>query len=207
MSTPNFVKKMTESAESSASNGALFKEEIPKKMVFQEVWMNKHEMPPQKGRQLEAAEEGGTLMGRLSARMASRDMIDELDMGPKGRSPEAKKAQIADDGIPAKMSIEGPALAKEKKEHPTLPEKTVKQIVKDHESADNTISASAMLGAGLHQQTADVKASNMSDPIESLKTTKGVNMAEQAKNAGNVWNTMKKAEFSQQKVLPKVTLK
>jgi len=215
-----------EKADGSASDGALFKEELPKKMVFQDVWMNKHELPPQKGRQLEAAEEG-TLMGRLAARMASRDMIDELDMGPKGRSPEAKKAQVAD-SVPAKMKIEGPAVktgTKIEKEHTDDP-KEAKKIALDHlkehpkyydekiglpamekklkETADNTVPAAFMPGMGLHQQTGDIEASNMSDPTSlTNQIRKGNNMAEQARNAGNVWNTMKDPDHEQQKSLRK----
>ena len=231
-----------EIAESSASDGALFLEEIPKKKVFQEVWMNKHELPPKKGRQLEAAEEG-TLMGRLASRMASRDMIDELDMGPKGRSPEAKKAQIADDEYPSKLRIEGPAEKKElqvgkkiEKEHkatvenlkknPGTPnEKAFESIAKDHmkEHKDyyddkkglpamerklsetaNEVTPSIMPGMGLHQQTGDVEASNMSDPKPlSQQVREGNNMAQQGKKAGNIWNTMKEPKHEQQKSLKK----
>jgi len=216
-----------ETAESSASGGALFLEEMPKKRVFSDLWMNKHEMPPKQGRQLEAAEEG-TLMGRLASRMASRDMIDELDMGPKGRSPEAKKAQVADSDYPQKMKIEGPAVktgTKIEKEHTDDP-KEAKKIALDHlkehpkyydekiglpamekklkETADNTVPAAFMPGMGLHQQTGDIEASNMSDPTSlTNQIRKGNNMAEQARNAGNVWNTMKDPDHEQQKSLRK----
>ena len=213
-------KSLPEHADGSASDSALFKEDLPKKMIIQDLWMNKHETPPEKGRQLEAAEEGGTLMGRLSARMASRDMIDELDMGPKGRSPEAKKAQVADGEPPGKMRIEGPALKtgiKIEKEHTSDP-KEAKKIALDHlkeypkyydkkiglpamekklkETADysNQIPSKLVIssGLGLNEQTTDKKASNMSDPIQNTKPRKGKNMAEQAKNAGNIFDTMHK---------------
>jgi len=223
----------SEKADGSASDSALFKEELPRKMVFQEIWMNKHEEPPKKSRQLEAAEDG-TLMGRLASRMASRDMIDELDLGPKGRSPEAKLAQVADGGYPEKMKIEGPAVRtgkKIEKEHketidnlkknPGMKnEKAYESIAKDHlkehvdyydkkkglpamekklEKADT-----GMPGAGLHVQTDDLKAFNMSDPLPTNKIRKGVNMAEQAKNVGNVFDSMHDVETEQQKSLKKV---
>jgi len=262
-----------EKAESSASEGALFKEDLPRKKVFQELWMNKHEMPPQKGRQLEAAADD-TLMGRLASRMASRDMIDELDMGPKGRSPEAKKAQIADSKYPDKMHIEGPAIkrgTKIEREH-TSSDKKAKKIAMDHlkehpkyynekiglpamekklkETADdfktdmqkihnskmsgdaktnalidrnieqfgskkekkmldmadnfnNTIPSKMMIGPGLHEQTADKKAFNMSDPIITNKIREGNNMAQQAKNAGNIFDTMHEPKHEQQKSIKK----
>ena len=221
------MKKKAEKADGSASDSALFKEDIPKKMVFQEVWMNKHETPPEKGRQLEAAEEG-SLMGRLAARMSSRDMIDELDLGPKGRTPESKQAQIADSEYPGKMKIEGPAVksgTKIEMEH-TKDKKVAKKIAEDHleehlkyydkevglpamekklkETADNTMPSNSMTGPGLHEQTADLKAFNMSDPIPTNKVREGANMAEQARNAGNVFDTMHDVETEQQKSLKKV---
>lgn len=228
---PEKVSKK-ESADGSASDSALFKEELPRKMVFQEVWMNMHEKPPEKGRQLEAAEEG-TLIGRLASRMASRDLIDELDMGPKGRSPEAKKAQVADMQIPGPMRIEGVAQKDlkvgEKIEHEhdgtvsklmkgkLKPEDAPKAIRNDHlkefkkyyddknglpamekklEKADflNEIPSKLMVGPGLHQQTQDIEASNMSDATPDKGVRKGKNMAEQARNAGNVFDTMHKKD-------------
>jgi len=102
----------------------------------------------------ETADAQDTLMGRLASRMASRDMIDELDLGPKGRTPTAKKAVVADN-VPDKMHLEGPA--------------------------------KELTGAGLHQQTADKKASNFSNPIPEGKVTPGANMADQAKAQGNVY--------------------
>lgn len=220
-------RNKVEKAESSAAEGALFKEELPKKMVFQDVWMNKHEMPLEKGRQLESAADEGTLMGRLASRMASRDMIDELDLGPKGRSPEAKKAQIADEGVPTKTRIIGPAIktgTKIEKEH-TKDKSKAKKIALDHlkehpkyydekiglpamekklqETADNTIPSKVMIGAGLHSQTQDLKSLNMSDPIITNKVREGNNMAEQARASGNVFDTMHDRYFNQQKSLKK----
>jgi hypothetical protein len=153
------MAKKTEKADGSASGDALFKEEIPSKLHIADVWINEKKTAPKHGRQLEAACEtetaaqGGTLMGRLAERMASRDMIDELNLGPKGTTGATKKAQIADnfeDEIPTKM----------------------------------------MLGAGLHIQTKDKKASNFSNPIPEGKVLPGSNMADQAKAAGNVFDTM-----------------
>lgn len=99
--------KAKEIAESSASCGALFKEELPRKVVVGEVWKNENLFPPQQGRQLEAAAEADTLMGRLAKRMASRDMIDELQLGPKGSAKGVKEAQVADtaDNAPSKLHI------------------------------------------------------------------------------------------------------
>lgn len=227
MKNPKVAKKFSEHADGSASDSALFKEDLPRKQVFSELWMNKHEMPPKQGRQLEAAEEG-TLMGRLASRMAARDMIDELDMGPKGRSPEAKKAQVADNDYPSKMQISGPALKegtkiesehkdtiKALKDNPKMSDKDAAQMIaKDHlkenplyynkvvglpamekkleEMADNEFPAKMMVGPGLHEQTHDVKVSNMSDPTPDKGVRKGKNMAEQAKNTGNVFDTMHK---------------
>jgi len=95
---PEVAKKFSEHAnaakelaESSASSWALFKEEMPKKM------------------RIEASDAEDTLMGRLASRMVSRDMIDELNLGPKGRSGKAKEAITADNSVPSKMMM-GPGL-------------------------------------------------------------------------------------------------
>jgi len=167
------------------ADSELYKEELPRKVSIGDVWMNLHQSPPERGRQLEAAEGESTLMGRLAARMTSRDMIDELSLGPKGRTPEAKKAQIAD-------------------------------------NFENTIPSKMMIGPGLHEQTTDVnfgttdvnfgttdvnfgttdkKALNMSDPIPTSKVREGSNMMEQAKNSGNVWDTMHDKQTNEQENL------
>jgi len=150
---PKVAKKLAEHAESSAASGALFKEDIPSKLVVGDVFLNKMMTPPKASRQLEGADQQDTLMGRLASRMASRDMIDELNMGPKGRTGQAKKAVVAD----------------------TLNE--------------NEVPSKLMLGAGLHFQTADKVTLNMSDPHITSKVREGSNMAEQAKNAGNIYDT------------------
>jgi len=231
---------------------ALYKEELPKKVSVGDVWMNLHQSPPEHGRQLEAASvetqgEGDSLMGRLAMRMTSRDMIDELDLGPKGRNPEAKKAQVADAtefAIPSKIHIEGPALKvgtniekehkdtidKVKKNPKLSNKKAYEEIAKDHlkehtKYYDNKIGLPAMekkleaqdlsnecplkmfLGAGLHAQTKDIKASNSSDPIPTEKVRPGYNMAEQARAAGNVFDTMHARDIEQQKSLPKTIFK
>ena len=107
---PEVAKKFVEHSESSAASGALFKENLPRKTVVADIWQNLNAKPPQSGRQLEAAEDD-TLMGRLAKRMASRDMIDELNLGPKGRTGKVKAAQVADNfnEVPSKMMI-GPGL-------------------------------------------------------------------------------------------------
>jgi len=52
---------------------------------------------------------------------------------------------------------------------------------------------SSTLGFGLHQQTEDIKAWNPQNPTESLgsndKVIPGANMADQARNLGNVFET------------------
>jgi len=209
---------------------------IPKKISVGDVWMNLHKSPPQHGRQLEAASETessdqqDTLMGRLASRMASRDMIDELDLGPTGKSPKAKQAAIADMGIPERLNISGPAKeikkgAEIEKEHTKNPNEA-KKIAKDHlkefpnyyndktglpamekKLKKNETASSLMTGPGLHEQTADKEASNFSNPIPGGKVTPGANMAEQAKNQGNVFDTMHKVETTQQKVLGKLQSK
>lgn len=95
-------------AESSIKSGALTKENIPGKLVVSDVWQNEKLTPPQQGTRLESADgPGDTLIGRLSARMASRDLIDEVNLGPKGKLREAKEATIADSGLQKKLHIGG----------------------------------------------------------------------------------------------------
>ena len=86
---------------------ALYKEEIPSKKTYSDLWLNLKKKPQKKGRQLEGADAQDTLMGRLASRMVSRDMIDELNLGPKGKTSEAKQAAVADnsDGIPRKLEM------------------------------------------------------------------------------------------------------
>jgi len=196
------------------NSGKELLDSLPKKMSIS----------PNVQKTFESAEEGGTLMGRLAARMASRDMIDELDLGPKGRSPEAKKAQIADasdtepqiadDSDTEPQIADASEIEKETEEHPSLPKKTIKKIVKDHETAnlEDTVPSKLFIGAGLHEQTKDLDSKkdldikkdsnfNMNDPIIENKVRKGNNMAEQAKAAGNVYDTMHDVETNQQKSL------
>ena len=232
------MSKKKEVAESSASSGALFKEEIPRKIAVGDVWMNLHQEPPKRSRQLEGADQQDTLMGRLASRMTSRDMIDELNLGPKGRTSQAKKAVVADNDVPKAIRIEGPALkkgtkieeehsetVKKLKEDPSMSEKLVyKNIAKDHlnehkdyyddkkglpamEKKLTETASSALTGPGLHEQTADKKASNFANPILEGEKAPGRNMAEQAKNSGNVYDTMHKVETSQQKKLQNIRKK
>lgn len=219
-------KGLPERADGSASDSALFKEDIPRKVVVSDVWMNEKKQAPKQGRQLEAAEEGGTLVGRLAARMASRDMIDEMDLGPKGKSPQAKKATIADNEIPRAMHIEGVAKKdlkvgeKIEREHDGTIKKLLagkakaedapKLIRNDHLKENkkyyddkkglpamerkldvaDSIPGKMLTGMGLHQQTSDIKSNNSSDPAPDKGVRPGRNMAEQGRNARNVFDTM-----------------
>ena len=231
---------------------------IPRKISTADVFMNLNKLPPQHGRQLEAADktietqgEGDSLMGRLAMRMASRDMIDELTLGPKGKAPAAKQAQVADMSnmkFPTRMNVSGPAVskgAKIEKEHkgtvdkvkkkPTMKnEEVYENIAKDHlkehkgyydekkglpamerglESQDlvNTCPAKMILGAGLFQQTTDIKASNANNnhslEANSKNAVEGSNMADQARANGNVYDTMHKRGIEQQKSLPKLNIR
>jgi len=191
-----------EGAESSAATSALFKENIPRRIDIADTYMNLHKLPEKSGRQLEAAEEGGTLMGRLAARMTSRDMIDELSLGPKGKSAEAKKAAVADnfkDDMKKihNMKDDGDAkvnamIERQYKEFGTKKDKKMLGM------ADmSQVPSKLMLGPGLHEQARDLKASNMNDPIQNRKSAPGRNMAEQAKNAGNVFDTMQRKEVAE----------
>ena len=143
--------KFKATADGSASDGALFKEDMPRKVTISEMWQNGKIQPAEHGRQLEAAEDD-TLMGRLAKRMVARDMIDSMNLGPKPKSNKAKAAMTAD-------------------------------------NLENTIPSKVMIGGGLHSQMQDVKASNFSNPIPNGKVREGANMADQARNAGNVFET------------------
>jgi len=225
-------KKEKVVAESSASDGALFKENLPRAMNIStaDVFMNKKIDPTkEKGLGLETSAEEDTLMGRLAKRMSSRDFIDNLDLGTRS-AQQAKKVretsdgdskvvkEISEDDVPKKMSLSSEAMktgVKIEHEH----DETVKKLLsgkaklseapslisKDHlkefgkyydkkeglpamekklEKADNTVPAPN--GMGLFKQMEDIKAQNFSDPIPLEKVMPGNNMADQAKNAGNV---------------------
>ena len=157
------ARKAKETAESSAGTGALFKEELPKKVIVGDVWEKNNLFPPQKGRQLEAASETETaaeadsLMGRLAKRMASRDMIDELNLGPKGSPKGVKEAQVADNN---------------------------QSYTKKGAFADylDEVPSKLLVGAGRHEQTTDLTSNNTSDPIQTTMQNPGSTMRDQALN-------------------------
>jgi len=105
-------------ADGSASDGALFKEDMPRRLSTADVFKNANINPKNmKGLGLETSAEEDTLMGRLAKRMASRDLIDSLDLGTK-QSKTAKEVsedskqslqakEISNDEIPSKLSISG----------------------------------------------------------------------------------------------------
>lgn len=173
-------KSKEKETASSASSWATFKEEMPKRLHVSDVWMNQNKLPPQYGTRLEsAAEPGGTLLGRLAMRMTSRDLIDNLNLGPKAQSGESKKARIAD---MSEVTTKKPEL--------TDMSRTVgKPKTFDMNGVANMIPSKMMLGGGLHQQMKDLKASNFSNPIPNGNVLPGSNMADQAKAAGNIYNT------------------
>lgn len=148
-------------ASSSAAGGALTKENIPKAMhqpELQEVFMNvKQDVKPIRGELETAIVEDDTLMGRLAKRMASRDYIDELNLGTGTKAQKSGKAAmadnfadmdvIADKDIPRKKVIAGPAKLVEEgekveEEHKdtikkvadgkTSPDEAPEEIAKDH---------------------------------------------------------------------------
>jgi hypothetical protein len=159
---------------SSTSGGALFKEDMPRKVTISEMWQDGKIQLPQHGRQLEAAgkevleqpetSEDDTLMGRLAKRMVARDMIDSMNLGPKPKSNKAKAAMTAD-------------------------------------LLENECPSKIMIGGGLHSQMQDLKASNFSNPIPNGKVREGANMADQARNAGNVFETRGDFETEAQRSL------
>jgi len=138
-------EKKKEKADGSASDSALFKEDMPKHLKL--------------GKSVETAvHEDDTLMGRLAKRMASRDYIAKQNLGMGTEAQKAATADMKDDEVfsnmPMKMNFKS-QVKKEANEHPSFNQKQVKQIVKDHEKKDRPIS----------------------------------NMADQAKAAGNVYDS------------------
>ena len=145
---------------SSASSWATFKEEIPKKM--------------HKGPEV-ATDPGATLMGRLASRMTARDMIDQVNLGPKAKATNAKRAQIADDSETASAT------------HPSIhAPRAGRKIAAVAPTVADSIPTKMFLGAGLHEQTKDKKSSNFSNPIPEGKKASGSNFYDQAVNSGNV---------------------
>jgi len=206
-------KKITQETASSA----LFKEDLPrpKRINTADVWMNKKIDPKdEKGLGLEtSASEDDTLMGRLGKRMAARDFIDQFDVGTK--APKAATADMSvgqkiemehkdtvkkinpkyDPKKAAKM-IEGDHLKEhkeyydEKKGLPAMEKNLSKDFQDDFDKYPSKMRVGGDLpeGFGLHQHHKGTDF-NSSDPISTDKVREGNNMAEQAKNAGNVFKT------------------
>jgi len=205
-------------ADGSLDGNALFKEDLPGpiKVNTADVWMNKKIDPKkQKGKTLELSAEEDTLMGRLAKRMASRDLIDNLDLGMGTK--EAK--EVSDNGLmefPRRLNISG-AIKKGRKierEHDSSVEKinpkfdkkkAAELIAKDHlkehkDYYDEKKGLPAMernlekadntiqapKGMGLFKHMEDKKATNFSDPIPEKMLLEGNNMAQQARKSGRV---------------------
>lgn len=117
---------------SSATSGALFKEDMPKPIHTADVFSNKSVKPyterPIGMRDINTAEDD-TMMGRFAKRMSSRDYIDNLNLGFGTKAQRAAKVAQADNsesadlGLPHKMVLSGPA-----KE---IPKETLKEGMKD----------------------------------------------------------------------------
>jgi len=147
---------------------------------------------------VETAGEGGTNMGRLASRMAARDMIDGVNLGPKSPSPTAKAASIADMSSISKMHStsvldsydhhKNLALKRgteQEMEHTTDPELAKRIAMKNLEEFPNYYDERI----GLPNMEAQLQRYG-NEPV--TKTTPGRNMAEQARNAGNVFETRNK---------------
>lgn len=165
---------------SSASGGALFKEDMPRRkssVEISDIFKNmKH--PPEPDRKGLEYGEDNTLMGRLGARMASRDFIDKLNLGSK---PVAKTVDTADNDF--------------------RPEGGVRTLFNDpakHEDGLDVLSIPERMrhksipGMGRHQQVIDFSAFNSSDAIKAgdyrdTSAIEGSNMADQAHAQGNVF--------------------
>lgn len=108
-------------ANSSATSGALFKEDMPKPIHTADLFQNKSVKPyterPIGTRDINTAEDD-TMMGRFAKRMSSRDYIDNLNLGFGTKAQRAAKVAQADNsesadlGLPHKMTLSG--IAKEK---------------------------------------------------------------------------------------------
>lgn len=162
---------MKETQESSASSWATFKEDIPSKVSVGGPAKSK-----KKKKSVETAvDPGATLMGRLASRMTSRDIIDNVNLGPKAKPTYAKRAAIADDEVASDTHPE--TFPPNQKKASTAP------VVADYM---NEIPSKVMVGPGLHLQTSDMVAKNFSNPISEGKKAPGSNMLDQAVYAGNV---------------------
>lgn len=69
------------------------------------------------------------------------------------------------------------------------PGEAKKARIADMSEVADSIPSKMMLGAGLHLQTKDKKAMNFSNPIPEGQKAPGSNMTDQAKFAGNVYNS------------------
>jgi len=195
---------------SSASSGALFKEDIPRSMRVE-------------GKIETAISEDDTLMGRLAKRMASRDLIDSMNFGPFDK--DAKKANTADQSfptlpiigeygitdidIPRPVGFEGPAMKKGievEKEHTDDPKKAAKiatdhlkespNYYKDWKDKEKILfqkKAPEITGPGRHEHSSStISSTNDVSPLVT-ESRKGNTMKDQAENAGNVIDTRKRA--------------
>lgn len=80
-------------------------ENVPKKVNVSDIWKNEKKSPEPERKGLEYGAEEDTLMGRLAKRMASRDMIDTMQIGTKKREPRAPSVAVSEDGMPKKMRL------------------------------------------------------------------------------------------------------
>lgn len=175
---------MTETQESSAACGALFKEDMPKKVVLSDMFMNMNKTPEEAAKEKKSdidIAEDDTLMGRLAKRMAARDFIDRFNLGTKS-GKTAKAITTADNGPPQKVRIEGPAKALEtgkkiEKEH----DGSVKKLVEGKASPKDAPELIAKDHLREHAQYYDKKEGL---PAMEKKLS---NMADQARAAGNVF--------------------
>jgi len=176
---------------SSASGGALFKEDMPNRkssVNIQDLFKNGNYSPDPKRKGLEYGEDN-TLMGRLGARMAARDHIDKMNLGTK---PVAKTVDTADFDFRPGNGVR------------TLFKPKDKERVGGPPKMDDMPPNGGM---GLHQQTYDIDAMNMSDPIKAgdyrdTSAIEGSNMADQARNQGNVFGTRLKIMDKQDDLMP-----
>ena len=131
------------------------------------------------------ASEDDTLMGRLAKRMAARDFIDRFNLGTK--SPK-KPSHIttSDNSSLYKMHLSGPAKLKSELEKGT-------EIEKEHTSDPNIAQKIAMDHLNEHPSYYNEKDGLPAMEI-NLKSREGSNMADQAKNAGNVFGNVPKRE-------------
>ena len=175
-------KSLPEHAESSASTGALFKEDIPGPMriTTADTFINKNIDPKkEKGLGLETSAEEDTLMGRLAKRMAARDYIDNLDLGTKTAKQVKEARETSDIDMPRAMQIGGEI----EKEH----NNTVKGIISGKISAKDAPKAIA-------KDHTNELGPNYYDPQKGLpEMEKRLGSAEEKNNKNNKINNQIKA--------------